>query len=115
MEEGPDDAEAPHARPSARPRLRQRAERVTGGTGVDSGRPGLTLSEARVARLVAEGRSDAEIAERLAITVIDVDAELAAVFRKLGLRSRTELSLLVPPPTRERPRRPHRGDGRGVR
>ena len=63
-----------------------------------AGRPGLTLSEARVARLVAEGRSDAEIAEHLAITVVDVDAELAEVFRKLGLRSRTELALLLVPP-----------------
>lgn len=61
-------------------------------------RPGLTLSEARVARLVAEGRSDDEIAERLAITVIDVDAELAEVFRKLGIRTRTELAVLLGPP-----------------
>jgi DNA-binding CsgD family transcriptional regulator len=63
---------------------------------VDAGRAGLTLSEARVARLVAEGRTNEEIAESLAITVIDVDAELAEVFRKLGLRSRTELALLLP-------------------
>ena len=67
---------------------------------MEAGRPGLTLSEARVARLVAEGRSDEEIADRLAITVIDVDAELAEVFRQLGLRSRTELSILLLPPTR---------------
>jgi DNA-binding CsgD family transcriptional regulator len=64
-----------------------------------AGRPGLTLSEARVARLVAQGRTDQEIADRLAITVVDVDAELAEVFRKLGLRSRTELSILLLPPT----------------
>ena len=83
---------------------------------MEAGRPGLTLSEARVARLVAEGRTDDEIAVCLAITVIDVDAELAEVFRKLGLQSRTELALLLasppisrgPPPTivgEPRPRR----------
>ena len=56
----------------------------------------LTLRETRVARLVAEGFSDAEIAERLAVSVVHVSAELAAIFAKLGLRSRTELALLAP-------------------
>ena len=56
----------------------------------------LSLREARVARLVAEGLSDEQVAERLGIGVVDVSAELAEVFRKLGLRSRTELALLAP-------------------
>jgi DNA-binding NarL/FixJ family response regulator len=56
----------------------------------------LSLSETRVARLVAEGLSDEQIAARLGVTVVDVNAELAEVFRKLGLRSRTELALLAP-------------------
>ena len=56
----------------------------------------LTLQETRVARLVAEGRSDAEIAQRLAVSVSEVTADLADIFRKLGLRSRTELALLAP-------------------
>jgi DNA-binding CsgD family transcriptional regulator len=56
----------------------------------------LSLREARVARLVAEGLSDEQVAERLGIGVVDVAAELARVFRKLGLRSRTELALLAP-------------------
>lgn len=56
----------------------------------------LTLRETRVARLVAEGRADAEIAERLGVSVTEVSVELAAVVRKLGLRSRTELALLAP-------------------
>jgi DNA-binding CsgD family transcriptional regulator len=66
----------------------------------------LTLREARVARLVAEALSDEQIAARLGIGVADVSADLAEVFRKLGLRSRTELALLAPdgqssPPTTE--------------
>lgn len=60
-------------------------------------RAGLTLDEARVARLVAEGRTDEEIAERLGVTVVEVDADLAQLYRKLGVRSRTELALLIAP------------------
>lgn len=56
----------------------------------------LSLREARVARLVAEGLSDEQVAERLAISPMDVSSDLAEVFRKLGLRSRTELALLAP-------------------
>jgi DNA-binding CsgD family transcriptional regulator len=69
---------------------------------VDARRPGLTLSEVRLAGLVAEGRTDEEIAQRLVITVVDVDAELAEGFRKLGVQSRTELALFLSPPD-ERP------------
>ena len=56
----------------------------------------LSLSETRVARLVAEGVADEQIAERLGISVTDVGTELAEAFRKLGLRSRTELAHLAP-------------------
>jgi len=56
----------------------------------------LSLTETRVARLVAEGLSDDQVAQRLGIRVADVGAELADIFRKLGLRSRTELALLAP-------------------
>ena len=63
---------------------------------MEAGLRRLSLREARVARLVAEGLSDEQIAERLGLDVVDVNAELAEVFRKLGLRSRTELSLLAP-------------------
>jgi DNA-binding NarL/FixJ family response regulator len=58
----------------------------------------LSLRETRVVRLVAEGLSDEQIADRLQITVVDVSGELAEVLRKLGLRSRTELALLAPGP-----------------
>lgn len=61
----------------------------------DAGLRRLSLRETRVARLVAEGFSDQQVAERLGITVVDVGAELAEVIQKLGLRSRTELALLA--------------------
>jgi DNA-binding CsgD family transcriptional regulator len=63
---------------------------------MEAGLRRLSLREARVARLVAEGLSDEQVAERLGIGVSDVGADLAEVFRKLGLRSRTELGLLAP-------------------
>jgi DNA-binding CsgD family transcriptional regulator len=63
---------------------------------MEAGLRRLSLREARVARLVAEGLSDEQVAERLRIGVADVGADLAEVFRKLGLRSRTELALLTP-------------------
>ena len=64
-----------------------------------AGHSGLSLREARVARLIAEGRTDEEIAERLGVTVTEVDADLAELYRKLGVRSRTELALLISPST----------------
>jgi DNA-binding CsgD family transcriptional regulator len=66
---------------------------------MEAGRSGLTLSEARVARLIAEGRTDKEIADRLGVSVVDVDSDLAGLFRKLGVKSRTELALLISPST----------------
>jgi DNA-binding CsgD family transcriptional regulator len=70
---------------------------------MDQGLRRLSLREARVARLVGEGLSDEQVAQRLEIGVVDVGAELGEVFRKLGLRSRTELALLAPdgPPESE--------------
>jgi DNA-binding CsgD family transcriptional regulator len=66
------------------------------GMAMEAGLRRLSLREARVARLVAEGLSDEQVGERLGIAVADVRADLADVFRKLGLRSRTELALLAP-------------------
>lgn len=66
---------------------------------MEAGRSGLTLREARVARLIAEGQTDKEIAERLGVSAVEVDAALAAILRKLGVQSRTELALLISPST----------------
>jgi DNA-binding CsgD family transcriptional regulator len=68
----------------------------------ETGLRSLTLGETRVARLVGAGLSDDQIADRLGIAVADVSAELADIFRKLGLRSRTELALLIPEPAQTR-------------
>jgi DNA-binding NarL/FixJ family response regulator len=58
----------------------------------------LSLHGARVAWLVAEGLTDEQVADRLGIAVEDVTTELAEALRTLGLRSRTELALLMSEP-----------------
>ena len=58
-------------------------------------RPGsdeLSETEQRVAALVADGRSNREIAAELYISVRTVESHLAHVYRKLGVRSRAQLT-----------------------
>jgi DNA-binding CsgD family transcriptional regulator len=61
---------------------------------VDPG--GLTAQQERIARLVAEGATNREIAERLFLSPRTVDHHLRNVFARLGVRSRTELARLMP-------------------
>jgi DNA-binding CsgD family transcriptional regulator len=56
---------------------------------------GLSEMEARVARLAAEGRTNREIAAAAVISVKTVEANLTKAYRKLGVRSRTELARLL--------------------
>jgi DNA-binding CsgD family transcriptional regulator len=60
------------------------------GRGPASGE--LTVTERRVAELVAEGLSNKEVAARLFVSVRAVEANLSKVYAKLGIRSRTELA-----------------------
>lgn len=53
----------------------------------------LTPAERSVAELVAEGRTNGEVAQRLFISARTVQTHLMHIFRKLGLTSRTELTL----------------------
>ena len=55
----------------------------------------LTATEARIARAVAAGASNREIAERTYVSVKTVEATLTRIYRKLDLRSRTELTALL--------------------
>jgi DNA-binding CsgD family transcriptional regulator len=61
-----------------------------GGRGPSTGE--LTPSERRVAALVAEGRSNKEVAGTLVITVKTVESHLSRIYAKLGLHSRAELA-----------------------
>jgi DNA-binding CsgD family transcriptional regulator len=74
--------------------------RSSGGAASDHPRLDLlTETEARIAREVAAGASNREIAERTFVSVKTVEAALTRIYRKLDLRSRTQLAtLLVPAP-----------------
>ncbi len=64
----------------------------------------LTISERRVAHLVAEGRSNRQVADELFLSVKTVATHLTSVYAKLGVRSRTELARHL------RDSEPHPGD-----
>jgi DNA-binding CsgD family transcriptional regulator len=60
-----------------------------------SGWASLTDTERRVAHIVAEGLTNAQVAERLFLSRHTVDYHLRQIFRKLGIRSRVELTRVV--------------------
>ena len=69
-------------------RTREELGRIGGRTRSD----GLTPSERRVADLVAQGRTNAEVAATLFLAERTVASHLTHIYAKLGVRSRTELA-----------------------
>ncbi|MGW0568184.1 LuxR C-terminal-related transcriptional regulator [Streptomyces tauricus] len=76
-----------------------RAELRANGTAPAAARAGalegLTPQQLRIARCVAEGATNREVALRLAVSTRTVDYHLRKVFAVLGVRSRVELSRMV--------------------
>jgi DNA-binding CsgD family transcriptional regulator len=74
-----------------------RASRVRGEAGGNdvSLASQLSPAELRVALAVGEGISNREAAERLYVSTKTIDYHLQNIYRKLGLRSRTQLAALV--------------------
>ncbi len=60
---------------------------------VDPAITGLSQSELRVAEAVAEGLTNREAAAKLFLSVKTVDFHLQQIYRKLAVRSRTELAV----------------------
>jgi DNA-binding CsgD family transcriptional regulator len=56
----------------------------------------LTPTEDRVAALVAAGSTNREVADALFVSIHTVEANLKRIYRKLGVRSRTELASKFP-------------------
>ena len=72
--------------------MRQRAAK---GAPASTPRPRADAAERRVAALVALGKKNREVAAQLFTSVATVEAHLTRIYRKLGIRSRTELARLV--------------------
>ena len=70
--------------PASHQRLNQVGLRTTPAT--------LTITERRIAALVADGRTNREVAAELVVSVHTVEAALTRIYAKLGVRSRTELT-----------------------
>ena len=76
----------------------RRAERELLATGERAGkrtvdkRDQLTAQESQIARLVADGHTNREIAAQLYISSSTVEYHLRKAFRKLGVKSRTQLA-----------------------
>jgi len=74
------------------PRWAQRAREEAGRVGLHATTSTLTATERRVAELVGSGHSNQETAARLFMSVKTVEANLTRIYRKLTVRSRTELA-----------------------
>jgi DNA-binding CsgD family transcriptional regulator len=70
----------------------QRARADLGRIGGRTRQEGLTAAERRVASLVAEGRTNKEIAAALFLGERTVASHLTHIYAKLGIRSRTDLA-----------------------
>ncbi|WP_240802646.1 LuxR family transcriptional regulator [Streptomyces sp. A0642] len=77
--------------------LRAAGEAVDGpaATGGTDPLAALTPQQQRIARCVAEGATNREVALRLSVSTRTVDHHLRNVFAALGVRSRTELARLL--------------------
>ncbi|MEX0172246.1 helix-turn-helix transcriptional regulator [Streptomyces sp. LMG1-1-1.1] len=73
--------------------------RATGGASGGATAPGgpgeLTPQQQRIARLVARGATNQEVADHLSLSPRTVDHHLRGVFARLGIRSRVELPAVV--------------------
>lgn len=88
-----DDAAAAFAAMGAAPWRRRCGDELARlGRTRSSSNGDLTPTELQIARHVAGGHSNAEVAAALFVSVRTVESNLTRVFRKLGVRSRTQLA-----------------------
>lgn len=66
-----------------------------GGASAGAGLASLTGREREITALVADGRSNREIAEALILSPKTVERHVTNVLAKLGLRNRTEIASLI--------------------
>jgi two-component system response regulator NreC len=73
------------------PRLVRAVRIAARGSGRDRGRDGLTAREREIARMIALGHTNREIAERLVLSIRTVETHRSRIQRRLGLGSRAQL------------------------
>jgi DNA-binding CsgD family transcriptional regulator len=78
----------------------ERARSELGRIGGRTREEGLTPAERRVAALVAQGRTNREVAAALVLGERTVETHLTRIYEKLGVRSRTELARVYEPASR---------------
>ena len=61
----------------------------------------ITASELRVARMAADGMTNREIAQALFLSAKTVENHLRSVYRKLAIRSRSQLARALPATTEQ--------------
>ncbi|MFE1886281.1 LuxR C-terminal-related transcriptional regulator [Streptomyces diastatochromogenes] len=91
---------APHCAARARAELRALGTPVSAPVATDAAAL-LTAQQLTVARMAAEGATNREIADRLALSPRTIDHHLRGVFARLGIRSRIELVRLLDGPRGE--------------
>ena len=72
-----------------------RARDEAGRVGLHPAATALTETERRVAELVGSGHSNQETADELFVSVKTVEANLTRIYRKLSVRTRTELAIAL--------------------
>jgi DNA-binding CsgD family transcriptional regulator len=87
-----ESARAAFARLGAEPWAARAAAELARLNASRASRLALTQAESQVASLVAAGHTNREVAAELYMGLRTVEAHLSAVYRKLGIRSRSELA-----------------------
>ena len=70
-----------------------RVDELTGGPGRDDVPGGLTRREVEVARLVARGKTNREMAEQFVLSERTIETHVQHILTKLGFTSRSEIAV----------------------